>query len=205
MFDLGLEGTELAEADGICPWCDRGEHRAHDVGTRARGARLATLPLVLSAACSGRRAIPFQTLNFDTGTEQPAHSDTIHFHCVPRHFMCGVWVALERIDEGCGPLVVYPGSHRLPDYDMLDLGLPSETSHYQRYEELVRVLAETGTRARGDGRAGQAIVWPRTSSTAARLTRAGTRKSQVTTTSRTAPITSRWARTPSSGNPACAK
>jgi ectoine hydroxylase-related dioxygenase (phytanoyl-CoA dioxygenase family) len=45
----------------------------------------------------GRRAFPFQTLNFPTGTEQPCHSDSIHFSSIPERFMCGVWVALEDI------------------------------------------------------------------------------------------------------------
>ena len=46
-----------------------------------------------------REPIPFQTLNFRFGTEQSTHSDSIHFSSVPARFMCGVWVALEDIDE----------------------------------------------------------------------------------------------------------
>src|SRR5262249_10164681 len=42
-----------------------------------------------------RKSIPFQTLNFEWGTEQRTHSDTVHFQSVPNNFMCGVWVALE--------------------------------------------------------------------------------------------------------------
>ncbi len=67
----------------------------------------------------GRRPIPFQTLNFYRGSQQPTHSDAYHFHSYPKHFMCGVWVALEDVDERNGPLHYYPGSHRLPDYDFL--------------------------------------------------------------------------------------
>jgi ectoine hydroxylase-related dioxygenase (phytanoyl-CoA dioxygenase family) len=28
--------------------------------------------------------------------------------------MCGVWVALEDMSEGAGPLEYYPGSHKWP-------------------------------------------------------------------------------------------
>jgi ectoine hydroxylase-related dioxygenase (phytanoyl-CoA dioxygenase family) len=36
--------------------------------------------------------------------------------------MCGVWVALEDIDMGNGPLIYYPGSHRVPEVTMKELG-----------------------------------------------------------------------------------
>lgn len=62
----------------------------------------------------GRRAWPFQTLNFPVGTQQHYHSDSIHFSSVPERFMCGVWVALEDVPQDAGPLVYYPGSHRWP-------------------------------------------------------------------------------------------
>ena len=62
----------------------------------------------------GRRAFPFQTLNFPVGTQQHYHSDSIHFSSIPERFMCGVWVALEDIHPDAGPLTYYPGSHKWP-------------------------------------------------------------------------------------------
>jgi hypothetical protein len=64
----------------------------------------------------GRRAFPFQTLNFPVGTEQHFHTDSLHFSSVPERFMCGVWVALEDVGPEQGPLIYYPGSHKLPVY-----------------------------------------------------------------------------------------
>lgn len=61
----------------------------------------------------GRNPRPFQTLNFKIGTQQKAHSDTIHFNSIPSGYMCGVWVALEDIKPDSGPLMYYPGSHKL--------------------------------------------------------------------------------------------
>lgn len=62
----------------------------------------------------GRRAFPFQTLNFPVGTQQSMHSDSIHFSSLPERFMCGVWLAMEDISTDAGPLHYYPGSHRWP-------------------------------------------------------------------------------------------
>ena len=54
--------------------------------------------LSLFSTLYGRRAWPFQTLNFPVGTQQHYHSDSVHFSSVPERFMCGVWVDLE---DGC--------------------------------------------------------------------------------------------------------
>lgn len=70
-----------------------------------------------------REPIPFQTLNFPVGTQQKTHSDMVHFNSIPQRFMCGVWVALEDITNDNGPLHYYPQSHKLPFYDMIDLGV----------------------------------------------------------------------------------
>jgi hypothetical protein len=147
---------------------------------------LACLPQVLDLLrlAYQREVIPFQTLNFEVGTEQPAHSDTIHFHSLPRHWMCGVWIALEDVSADSGPLVVYPGSHVIPDYEMHDLGVPSEVEHYPQYEQFMAALMKArGFKPRHlTMKAGQAAVW------LANLVHGGsrrnnlelTRKSQVT-------------------------
>lgn len=62
----------------------------------------------------GRRAFPFQTLNFPVGTQQALHSDSIHFSSIPERFMCGVWLAMEDISPEAGPLLYLPRSHRWP-------------------------------------------------------------------------------------------
>ena len=109
----------------------------------------------------GRAPIPFQTLNFDAGTQQAAHSDTIHFHCSPPHFMAGVWVALEDVDERNGALFVYPGSHRLPSFDMTQLGLEPANRDYGHYEERVAEILAAGPLEREvlPMRKGQAVIW----------------------------------------------
>lgn len=126
-------------------------------------AEIARTPLVLALLerLYGRRPIPFQTLNFKVGTRQHAHSDTVHFHSIPQRFMAGVWVALEDIHPDSGPLVVYPGSHRLPVYDPFDLGIEASWSSYHEYEEAIEaiVVAMDLRPHRVVPRRGQAVVW----------------------------------------------
>jgi hypothetical protein len=70
--------------------------------------------LALLAKLYGRRAFPFQTLNFPVGTQQHLHSDAVHFSSVPERFMCGVWVAFEDVRPEAGPLHYVAGSHKWP-------------------------------------------------------------------------------------------
>lgn len=90
----------------------------------------------------GRQPLPFQTLNFPMGTGQLTHSDTIHFNSIPSNFMVGVWVALEAIDEDNGPLLYYPGSHKLHEYSMHDFNLKPGYHNYQKYEERIQQVIE---------------------------------------------------------------
>ncbi|HVV54227.1 MAG TPA: phytanoyl-CoA dioxygenase family protein [Mucilaginibacter sp.] len=82
-----------------------------------------------------REPVPFQTLNFSVGSQQRAHSDTIHFSSLPARFMCGVWVALEDITEENGPVFYYPGSQRLPEYDFSTIKNDAQKSSYEDYKE----------------------------------------------------------------------
>ena len=116
-------------ADGIVAQCSlRPEYSARiaDGWESIAGIRdLACFSEILSLleVIYGRPPIPMQTLNFGRGTEQRAHSDNVHFSSVPAGYMCGVWIALEDIDEDNGPLEYYPGSHRLPAFDLSHLGI----------------------------------------------------------------------------------
>jgi hypothetical protein len=115
----------------------------------------------------GRAAFPFQTLNFDVGTQQKTHSDTIHFHCFPERFMAGVWVALEDTDENNGPLNYYPGSHKLPIATLSDVGVrgSSWSGTYEKYtsnyEPYIAELVERHGLKRQEAylRRGQALIW----------------------------------------------
>ena len=141
-----------------------GQGRVQDAWRFAPAVReLALLPTVLSRLGDiyGRRPVPFQTLNFQFGTQQLHHSDLVHFNSLPSRFMCGVWVALEDVDEANGPLFYYPGSQRLPDPFFQHLGLQPGLESYDVYETVQRALVEAaGLPSRElHARAGDALVW----------------------------------------------
>lgn len=71
----------------------------------------------------GVDAAPFQTIASHKGSQQAAHSDAIHMTTYPRGYMCASWTAFEDIHADSGPLFYYPGSHRLPHYHAIDVGI----------------------------------------------------------------------------------
>ncbi|WP_207493271.1 phytanoyl-CoA dioxygenase family protein [Aridibaculum aurantiacum] len=112
----------------------------------------------------GREPVPFQTLNFRVGSQQRAHSDTIHFSSLPARFMCGVWVALEDITEENGPVFYHPGSHRLPEYDFTQI---KETAHdtsyddYKDYEDFIEKIVQVNNfpKRKFLAKKGDVLIW----------------------------------------------
>jgi ectoine hydroxylase len=91
----------------------------------------------------GKKIIPFQSLNFTVGSEQKAHSDSIHMTTEPQGFMIAAWYALEDCTTENGPLVYYPGSHRLPfvstsDYDSGNTTFTIGNHSNERYEAKIK-------------------------------------------------------------------
>lgn len=139
-IDLGDEARALCDkavADTAKYFARPGIARVQDAWYRSRAIRkLAAWPRVreLLRAAYGRDPFPFQTLNFLAGSQQPLHADTIHFNSVPERFMCGVWIALEDVQEGAGPLVYHPGSHKLSVMTMRDAGVNASQPTPEDYE-----------------------------------------------------------------------
>lgn len=170
----------------------RAEGWAANIGLRAQDAwrtnadvrAIAANQVVLDLLSKlyGRRAFPFQTLNFPVGTQQHVHSDSIHFSSAPERFMCGVWLALEDIHEDAGPLVYYPGSHRWPILynDAIGKVVGTDTADFAQppYEAAWRALIEaTGTEPEYfRPRKGQALIW------AANLLHGGSRQNDPSRT-----------------------
>jgi hypothetical protein len=109
---------------------------------------------------------PFQTITFNYGSNQPLHSDIIHFDSVPHRWMCAVWVALEDMTDDNGPLVYVPGSHKLPIFDFYDMKVKvpeygKQFDSYREYEEFIKQLVEVNELEVKPLRCkkGQALVW----------------------------------------------
>lgn len=135
------------------------------------------------------KALPFSTINFIAGTEQPFHSDYIHFGSIPHKYLVGAWVALEKTNKFNGPLRVVPASHKFPLIDYQDLNRKKPSSilelekNYRVYEKYIKNLIKVKKLKFKELylKKGQAILW------AANLLHGGskvknkklTRKSQV--------------------------
>lgn len=64
----------------------------------------------------GAKCLPFQTITGHNGSEQLEHSDAIHMTTYPMDYLAATWTAFEDINPDSGPLVYYPGSHRIPHF-----------------------------------------------------------------------------------------
>jgi ectoine hydroxylase len=92
----------------------------------------------------GRQAVLFQTINFFSGSQQAAHSDSFHMTTEPPGYLAAIWVALEDVEPGAGPLFYYPGSHRFPYVMTEDLGerRPDEHTKEDSYSRRIAELVE---------------------------------------------------------------
>lgn len=145
-----------------------GERRVQDAwkfdeDVRAIAANQSVLDLL--SKLYGRKAFPFQTLNFPVGTQQEAHTDFVHFSSLPERFMCGVWLAMEDIGPDAGPLFYYPGSHKWPAMTNALVGRRgtdvSLASAQDPYGPAWRALCDVqGTQPETFlARKGQALIW----------------------------------------------
>jgi len=62
----------------------------------------------------GAKPFFLQSIYFNNGSQQDPHSDYMFMSTRPERQLAGVWVACEDVDNEAGPLVYYPGSHRIP-------------------------------------------------------------------------------------------
>ena len=88
-----------------------------------------------------KKPVAINSINFLKGTDQPFHSDYIHFSSYPHKYLAGLWIALEKTDETNGALMVVPGSHKLEivDYSLFKLSKPKSiielSKYYKAYEK----------------------------------------------------------------------
>lgn len=130
---------------------------------------LANNKLILSFLrfCYKKEPLPFSTINFKKGTEQPLHSDYIHFGSIPEKFLAASWTALEDIDVNQGPLQIAVASHKLPiiDFPTLNLKIPKTNkeikTNYERYEKFLKRLIKINGLVVKDLliKRGESIIW----------------------------------------------
>ena len=104
----------------------------------------ATLTSILGFLLN-KEVVPFQTINFINGSEQRAHSDSIHMTTYPLGYLIAAWIALEDVTNANGPLFYFPGSHKLPyllnnDFNEGQNFLTLGKKDYSDYEDVLEDL-----------------------------------------------------------------
>ncbi|MEL6236273.1 MAG: phytanoyl-CoA dioxygenase family protein [Pseudomonadota bacterium] len=161
----GLIAERLTKRHGKAydAWQHAPEAGAEDVRALAAPAKA----MALLEEVYRRPPVPISTINTRTGTEQGLHADGLFRATVPRRYYVTLWIPLEDIDEENGPIIAYPGSHRLPDYFYVDMGLTATEQstlleyYDQGYDRLFRRLVEAGgyTPRLYTPKAGEALIW----------------------------------------------
>ncbi|HVU26065.1 MAG TPA: phytanoyl-CoA dioxygenase family protein [Opitutus sp.] len=115
-----------------------------------------------------REPAPYQTLTSHKGTQQPEHSDSIHMTTYPLGYLTAAWVALEDIGPDCGPLVYYPGTHRLPYVFSRDVGIADGEftrsrfrAYSEKYEPFIQALLQAypSERKLFTAKKGDVLIW----------------------------------------------
>jgi len=114
----------------------------------------------------GKKTVPFQTINFIEGSEQRAHSDSIHMTTQPEGYLIAAWTALEATDDGNGCLFYYPKSHRLPfvsceDYASGNTKWTLGEYSYKNYEDKIDAVIQEQRlqKVNFHAEAGDVFIW----------------------------------------------
>jgi ectoine hydroxylase len=110
--------------------------------------------------------VAFQTINFLHGSQQRAHSDSIHMTTYPLGYLVAAWIALEDVTHENGPLFYFPGSHKLPyllnnDFNEGATFLTLGKKDYVDYEDVLEELvAQKGYEQKEFlARKGDVLIW----------------------------------------------
>ncbi len=123
--------------------------------------------LELLGILMGVKARPFQTIAGHKGSQQLAHSDSIHMTTYPLGYLAANWIAFEDIHPDCGPLEYYPDSHRLPYAYSKDVGITLEegnlgyASYHEKYEPHVQsAISKNGLKVQHfQAKKGDVLIW----------------------------------------------
>lgn len=106
------------------------------------------------------------SLNFGNGSEQTLHQDIAQFNIYPRNYLIGVWIALEDIHPDSGPLMYYPGTHKLglwhkhaKNYPQTNLNSMTHQDNAEYFDWLAKQVKEMSEIKHLGIKKGQAMFW----------------------------------------------
>lgn len=101
------------------------------------------------------------TQNFEHGSRQPDHVDSLHMAPRRPDAMIGCWIALDPVTTSNGPVRYYPGSHRIPSWQFAGGGpgaRPGDRKEWQQY--IRREVRERGIHPRiFTAQPGDILIW----------------------------------------------
>lgn len=108
----------------------------------------------------------FQSLSFDTGSQQGLHQDTAYVVVNRPLELAACWIALEDVQPGSGELQYMIGSHRLPDFDFggSKKHWNAETDGHDKHNEWARWIISEGAQRhmpvhRFMAKRGDILIW----------------------------------------------
>jgi hypothetical protein len=108
----------------------------------------------------------FQSLSFDTGSQQGLHQDTAYVVVDRPLELAACWIALEDVQPGSGELQYMVGSHRLPDFDFggSKKHWNADEDGHEKHNEWARwIISEGGRRQlpvqRFMAKRGDILIW----------------------------------------------
>ncbi|MGK0388154.1 MAG: ectoine hydroxylase [Maribacter sp.] len=114
----------------------------------------------------GKEIQLFQSINFEEGSQQHTHSDTVHMTTFPLGNLIAIWIALEDVQPGSGVLHYYPGSHKLPyiltaDFDHGTNQFFLGKDAYNNYEGKIAEIIDNNTFSKKEflPKKGDVLIW----------------------------------------------
>ena len=109
----------------------------------------------------GDLPVAIGSLNFERGSAQAFHTDTLYMPGPTLDSMTAAWIALEDVRPDAGPLTYYPGSHRIPLFtfstgaaNVIEEEMPAYRKHMQKHVDAMGLQPVTYLPKKGD-----VLIW----------------------------------------------
>lgn len=139
-------------------------HKINDLFLESEVVRSIVLDTKLSEILAELlKGVPLccNTLNFEYGSQQPYHTDSLYMTPPKDLNLAATWVALEDCVPEAGPLAYYPGSHLIPPYRFSNGGITNIDAEMPAYRAYM--AKEVAARGLKDetfcARKGDVFIW----------------------------------------------
>jgi len=113
------------------------------------------------AGLLGEKAVLCNTLNFEKGSQQPEHIDSLFMTPRTSGKLVATWIALEDAHPDAGQLFYFPGSHTIPHYEFSDGSHHATDFELPKWHKYIRGKLEAGNYPREQfaAKKGDLFIW----------------------------------------------